>query len=699
MRNILRAIHVLAGVAFLSTAVEARVVRIEFDTARSESPVKDFKSSSQMGPVERLIGVAYGEIDPKDPRNALIQDIALAPRNRRGMVEYAATFTLIKPVDASKLKGFLFYEAVNRGNELAPRSFGAGEQSGDEFLLNQGMAILRSGWQGDLPEDDKGNWGGRTYWIKVPVAKNKDGSAVTGPVLVRIFNFKGNTSDLPVRQRAMPYLPASLDTRAATLTSVVGEQHDGSSIGTATTIPANEWAFADCAETPFPGKPNPRKICLKNGFDPNLLYQLVFTAKDPLVQGIGFAATRDITSFFKYAKADDAGTANPIAGRISHAIGFGASQTGQFVRTFIHLGFNQDESGRIVWDGAMPHIAGRQLGLNIRFALPDGGPQPYVHDAQGPLWWSDAADPARGQGTSGLLRRCTTTKTCPKVFETFTSAEMWGLRLSAGLAGTSGKADIPIPDHMRRYFFPGAPHGGGPGGFSVAKARGAMSAMGPCVLAANPNPVNYTMRALVVAFSAWIAKGEEPPPSRYPRISDGTLVAPTRTAIKFPNVPGIPFQENLGNPVFDYDFGPGFKYADVSGVVSKVPPTVKGVVPVRVATVNADGNETSGVPSVLLQAPLGTYLGWNVTASGYYKGQQCSFTGGYYPFATTKEERMAAKDPRPSLQERYGDHEGYVGAVRAAAERATRDRMLLPDDASLLVRDAAASGVLKAVNQ
>ena len=89
--------------------------------------------------------------------------------------------------------------------------------------------------------------------------------------------------------------------------------------------------------------------------------KLVFTAKDPLVLGIGFAATRDLVSFFKHAEKDDAGTPNPLAKKISYAIGQGSSQSGNFIRSFINLGFNEDESGKIVWDGAMPHIAGRQI--------------------------------------------------------------------------------------------------------------------------------------------------------------------------------------------------------------------------------------------------------------------------------------------------------------------------------------------------
>jgi hypothetical protein len=367
----------------------------------------------------------------------------------------------------------------------------------------------------------------------------------------------------------------------------------------------------------------------------------------------------------------------------------GSSQTGQFVRTFINLGFNEDESRRIVWDGAIPNIAGRQLGLNFRFALPDGTATLYVPDGQGALWWSDWEDTLRGHKAAGLLGRCRTTKTCPKIFETFGSAEFWGLRMSPDLVGTNAAADIRLPDNVRRYYSPGTTHGGGGGGFNVAPEPPPSSMMGPCTFANNPNPQSETARALVVALDDWMTKGTEPPPSRYPRLADGTLAPATKAAVGFPDIPGVTFSDHFANPQFDFDFGPGLIHDDVTGVLTKLPPTLKHVIPALVPRVNADGNETTGVASVLHQAPLGTYLGWNITASGFFKGQRCAFVGGFVPFAQTKAQRMATKDPRPSLEERYGNQEGYVKAVRAAAEKLVQERFLLREDADRLIQDAS----------
>ena len=266
--------------------------------------------------------------------------------------------------------------------------------------------------------------------------------------------------------------------------------------------------------------------------------------------------------------------------------------------------------------------------------------------------------------------------------------------MSPGLVGTTAVEDLPLPDNIRRYYFPGTTHGGGPGGFSASPPAPARGRAGVCALPANPNPESDTMRALLEDMVAWIIKGTSPPPSKYPRLSDGTLVRPTLAAIGFPQIPGVQLKDSFENPLFDYDWGPKFNFNEVSGIPSEVPPATKQVIPLLVPKVNADGNEIAGVPSVLHQVPLGTYLGWNVIPTGFFKGQICAFTGGFIPFAATKQERLAANDPRPSLEERYGTQQAFVTAVRSAADKAVEDRFLLPEDADRLVRQAAASRVL-----
>jgi hypothetical protein len=684
-----RSVCALAAAAPLAFAVdaEARVVRIVIDAR--QSPAFNGAGFGNAGQYEVLAGRAFGELDPNDPHNAIIQDIKLAPRNAHEMVEYTASFQLTKPIDMTRSSRLMWHDVPNRAGRI---TIGPIERESGDIGLS-------SGWQGDAsgktaprPDND---------YVIVPVAKNPDGSPIAGRVMGRILNASGvNSQAMFVHSNPLPYRPASLDTHQATLTTHASETAEGG-IGATAEIASADWAFAKCsADKPFPGTPDPTEICLKNGFDPKLLYQVVFTAQDPPVLGIGFVAFRDMASFFRNAAQDDAGTANPVAGGIAWAITRGVSQSGNFIRGFIHLGFNQDEAGRQVYDGAWPIIAGRRIALNFRFAMPDGVLKLYEPGSEGPQWWNDWPDPVRGLPTAGILDRCNASHTCPKIIEHFGSAEVWGLKLTQEWVGTSGDADIPLPDNVRRYYIPSTQHGGGKGGFSTAllpPPACPSNDYGQGLLADNPVPHTQTVNAIRAHFRAWVMKGVAPPPSRYPNLADGTLVDATNTAMGFPTLPGLPSGTPTGliNPLIDYDFGPDFNYMDGSGIQTQMPPAIKRVIHLKVPKVDADGNELGGVPVVLRDAPLGTYLGWNITAAGFHKGQNCNYAGGMIPFARTKAERLANEDPRPSLEERYRDHAGYVAAVEAAAHKAVADGFLLDADSKTLIAAADASDVLK----
>ena len=623
---------------------------------------------------QKLTGHAYGELDPKLPLNAIITDLGLAPRNAREMVEYVATVTIIKPANMANASGVLLYFVPNRGRiNLTSGGFVT-----DSRKL--GHVLVASGWQGDLQPAD----GMET--LEVPVAKNPDGSSITGRVLARFSDMPADSTTLPILRGGVVGTadPDGFDTSKAILTRRSSE--DGKLIP----LRSSDWAFADCGQVPFPGKPDPRKLCLRGGFNPAYLYELVYTAKDPRVHGIGLAATRDLNSYLRYSVEDDTGAANPLRGKITAAISQGNSQSGNFLRTFIHLGFNQDETGRIVFDGSNPNIAVRLQAMNLRFAAPSGAAAMYEPGSDGVVWWEDYLDEARRRPSAGLLDRCRATETCPKIVETFGSAEFFNLRASLALVGARADRDIPLPPNVRRYYFPGVSHGGGPGGFDPNPPQQSC-----CELAPNPNPSSDTLRALQTALVDWVVKGALPPPSQYPRLDRGELVPPTQAAMGFPVIPGVQFPDGILTPLYQYDFGTQFHYNDLSGIITKQPPPIRQILPTLVPRVNADGNEVAGVASVLFQTPLGTYTGWNTNANGFFKGHIRTNTGGFIPFAKTKAERLASGDPRLSLEERYGTHEKYVAQVRAAAERLVRGRYLLQSDADRLIAQAEASKILK----
>lgn len=348
-----------------------------------------------------------------------------------------------------------------------------------------------------------------------------------------------------------------------------------------------------------------------------------------------------------------------------------------------------------MFDGANPHIAGRLTSVNVRFGLPSGSGTLYEPGGEGVLWWTRYRDEARGRPEASLLDRCAASRTCPRIFETFGASEFNARLMTVALTGTDGRADLPLPESVRRYYFPGTPHGGDiEAGFSAKPAP----APG-CTLARNPNPETETMNALQLALAEWVMAGTKPPASVYPKLADGTLVASTKEAMGFPDLPGHPTPTGMAVGLMDYDFGPGLNLNDFTGVITRQPPGIRRTIPALMPRVDPNGNETSGIPSVLHGAPLGTYTGWNVTAGGFFKGQPCGggLTGGFIPFAATRAERDASGDPRPSLEERYGTRDGYVCAVRAAATREVARRFLLKRDADRLIEQASGSDVLASV--
>lgn len=659
------AMPVALGLAMLNpNTAHARVTRIVIDSIAPDT------SSPNAPRYEIVKGRFYGEVDPVARENAIITDLSLAPRNLKGKVEYWSTFALARPVEARHASGVLFYDVPNRGN---------GTVAADSF----GHVRVISGWQADI-DDSLG-----LQTLHAPIARKPNGDPLTGPILARFVDMPQGSNTTPIvgsigRPTAMPE-PLTLNTRAARLyvQSTPG--------GTLRKLLARDWAFADCTSLAFPGQPDPGKLCLRRGFDPALAYTLVYTAKGPKVMGLGFAATRDLVSFLRHARVDDNGTPNP-AGKIRWAVASGTSQSGNYLKSFVNLGFNGDEQGQIVFDGINPNIAARQVPLNVRFGVPGGAARPFEPGSEGTLWWAPYHDVARGRGTSSLLDRCARNATCPKVIETFGSAEFWGLRMSPGLVGTKADTDIPLPETVRRYYFPSVTHGGS---WTGGWPQGGDSVPVGCLLPGNPNPMIAEVRLLQQRLVEWVRDGKTPPLSVYPTIADSELVKPDARSLGWRHIPGAQSPDGKINRLFDQNFGDAFSYNDLSGVLTRQPPHIGREIPLLVPRVDEDGNETSGIRSVQLMVPLGTYLGWNVQASGFNKGKGCAFAGGFIPFRATKAERIATHDPRPSLEERYGTRDGFLERVKEAVKRHRNAGWLTDLDAQHIIYEAEKSSVMR----
>ena len=699
----------IAAIGFMMAEADARITHLEITKTE---PAFRGQSFGDVGPYEHLTGRVTGELDPADPANSGIQDINLAPRNARGMVEYVTNIELLKPVDMARGNRILFFEVNNRGNKLAPGSFNnavargvanrnALSSPGDGWLMRQGYTMVWFGWEMDVRP-------GMSRIGMPPIeARNFDGSAITGIVRSEIITPVAATS-LPISLSQQiqnypvdsydSYPTASLDNSAPfpdgflpTLTVRAREQDPREP------IPNTAWSFGTC-EQGSTATPDAQHVCYPDGFKPGHLYELIYRAKDPTVGGLGFAAARDLGAFLRNSDKDDAGAANPVYRRDNLAMIEGSSQSGRMIRSLLALGFNRDEAGRRVFDGAFPHIGGGLMPLNVRFGQPVrawGEQTDHLYPAYDfPFTYARQTDPLT-QRTGGLFDRCNATDTCPKLFHVATALEMWEGRQSLGLTDPLGRTDVDDPPNVRTYIMASTQHS------AASLPLAARPPFGSCQQQPNPNPQIWTMRALLTAFTEWVRDGVEPPASAKPRIADGTLVPPDR--VRLPEIPAN-FYGEVERPavsplrIYDnlhvLDFGPLYRAEDSSGVITREPPQVgSGSYGVLEMQVDGDGNDLAGIRSVFLQTPVGTYTGWNLGRKDRFENGMCNLQGSFIPFASTKAERIAAGDPRLSIEERYPTKDTYLTAFKKAAADLVAKRYLLPDDAALLVDRAGSEGI------
>jgi hypothetical protein len=696
--------------AIAPAASQARIVRLEITQT---TPLFGGRSFGPTGAYERVIGKAYGEVDPASPSNAMIQDIALAPKNARGMVEYSTDIDILRPVDRTKSNGVLFFNILNRGNKggLAlinadipggPANTGninAVTEAGDGFMQQQGYTLIWFGWQPDVIA------GNNRMTMQVPVAKNPDGSAITGMVRNELTVLRPTTT-LPLQSgwftaASKPYPPVDTDNKKAladgflpTLTVRVRENEPR------LPIPNADWSFGSC-EGENPPVVNDSQICYPAGFKTGRLYELTYRAKDPLVLGLGFAAARDLGAFLKTSEKDDSGTANPVYLPAAKAIVMGSSQSGRFIRSLIHMGFNQDEQGKVVFDGALPHIGGGLIPLNVRFGQPGRAiantTDHLFPGAEFPFAYASVADPLSGR-TQGILERCSASNSCPKIVHAATALELWELRQSLGFTDPLGTRDIDEPANVRSYIMASTQHA------PAVLPLPAKEPFGFCQQQPNPNPHTWTMRALLTHLAAWVKDGAEPPPSSRPTIAAGNLVAADQ--VRFPRIPAnayggvarpaVKFVAD-NDPLHVQDFGKDYNAADTSGILSGDLPKISTArYGTLVAQVDSDGNDLGGVRNIFVAVPVGTYTGWNLFNKEFFEDGFCTLSGSFIPFASTRQERLATGDPRPSIEERYPTKEAYVAAFKKAADDLVAQRFLLPDDAARLISQAEKDGIRSA---
>jgi hypothetical protein len=670
----------LVAMAGITGGAEARLVKIQ----AGPPVVIDGLAFGATGPYLKIVGTYEGEIDPNDRRNALIADIKLAPMTA-GKVRYSSTFAILRPQNLSNGNRKIYYDFGNRGNKYILQWLNDGtpsndpskpEHFGNGFLMRQGYTVVWSGWDGDAPKR------ANMMDIDLPVAKNADGSAITGMVVAET-----EPRDAGATKMRLPYAASRMAPDNGVLT-MRQRQEDPK-------IPVAGWTWLDARQISFPGPAHVEWI-----------YEFIYEAKDPKVMGIGHAATRDFLSFLRYSTKDDDGNANPLATpddrplslgsaaesrNVAAIYSWGRSQGGRVQRDFLRLGFNEDEQGRIVFDGMTPYATGSggNMWMNDRFAQPTVSAMQHVrrfsHEHELPHTLPVIRDPVTG-GTSGTLQACLATNTCPKFFNLDGESEYWNK--SSALHHTDGLGrDLPIDDlapNTRIYFISSIQHNN--------VFDDLPKALRTCQQMTNPLYNGPIFRALAVALDEWVSFGVAPPASAVPLARNGTLVPSDK--VRYPAIPATAY---AGWPKLQpVQFNAGAVNVNVELDFSQVPPKPTGKQYVTlVPQVDSDGNDLGGIRLPFLQAPLGTFSGWNLIKQelgGPVPDRCTQQVGQFIPFANTKQERLAAGDPRPSIEERYPNKGDYVRAVRDAAADLVKQRFLQAEDYDRIVELALQKG-------
>ncbi len=700
----------LALTCLVAFSAQARVTRI---VVTSQQTIAGGASFGGNGPYEKLTGTAYFEADPANEHNRVIFDLDKAPRNASGRVEYSADLVLLRPVDPAKGNHALFYEVNNRGNKIAltmlndtpPTANNNNPISANDFgngwLMREGYTIAWVGWGADIAT------GNSRLTVNFPIAM-RNGAPISERILTEFSdrNFAGGTPfTLPLSGGPAFNSYASVSTDKVIAQAELRARPSDSPRPSSPSIPAGMpvdpslWSFAKCPSGP-PGTPSTTDICLAGGFQNNMVYELVYRAAGSPVMGLGYATSRDIVSFLHHARRDDAGNPNP-ASDVRYTICEGISSSGMYYRDYLYQGFNADEQGRRVCDGVHIDIPGVQkLFLNYRFSQPNPFTvqhrERYVPDDNFPRAYGVLRNPLCGARDEddgdddddgcrdGILKRPATD---PKVIHTDSSTEWWQFRASLVDANDTGTKDRRQPENVRRFLFSGSQHFVGKGAtptFGTGNRQ--------CQQLSNPTHYGASARAIVRALFEWVRDGRRPPDSRVPSIARGTLVSPDQASTGFPHISGVTYA-GLYNGSGDRDFGP--RVEGNRGVIDFLHPIVLSTHRVLVPKVDAVGNDAAGIRAPEVGAPTSTRTGWNTRRPEFTDGDLCDLNGMYIPLQRTKADRLAAGDPRPSLEELYGNHAGYVTAVASVAHDLQAARLMLQEDVDTYIAEAMASDVLQ----
>jgi len=627
---------------------------------QSKEPYANGRSFGERGPYERWRGTVHFALDPRAAANQRVIDLGLARTNAEGLVEFSTDFEILAPKDLTKARGTILYDVNNRGNRIAPNMYNGGA---DEFLARHGFIVIWSGWIAELlPGDDR-------LLLFAPKAEGERGP-ITGIVRQEMAP-DAPVARMPISHRPGhgSYEPTEQGEKNATLTWRMRDSDPRAPIPRAQWKLEREWITLNNVRSQLPKI----DLVLAGGFRPGYLYELIYEAQDPLVQGTGLAGIRDLISCVRYDRSAKNPLRLPDGTPVAKTtVGFGVSQSGRCLRQFLYDGFNADEQGRQVFAGVIPHVSGGGLCfVNHRFAQPTRHNTQHDNHSypvdQFPFTYGTDRDPFTGREES-LLDRARAANVVPKIFQTQSSSEYWHRAGSLVHTNPEGTRDSDVPPEVRIYIFGGAQHG--PGSGTPGEATTGQ-------LPANPLDYRPFNRGLLFALESWILDGREPPASVYPRLERGELADFHSDKSGWQPLPGIRYPDVLHQPA-SWDRGPDFlSYRRIT----IEPPIAKGLFGAKVPAYGPENQEKGTLSAPAVAVPVATYTSWNLRGRQIgSENELLSLSGSYIPWPRTAAEKQATGDPRPAVRQKYPTFADYRTQYLAVARQLIADRYFLAEE-------------------
>lgn len=557
-------------------------------------------------------------------------------------------------------------DVCNRGLPLiwnicedVPLAPGKPFQVGNNYFKNNSICYVACGWQNDLPKSPV------LYRMDTPIL-NKRGS-----ILVEIETSTQHMSIIPGVDKRNLKLPelAAINSNATLYKLDYPKANP-------ILISSEKWNFGKYTSLDSDIYEEDRNfICMNDGFEKGKIYQLVYEIDNARIGGLGLAS---IAACGKWLKND---VNCPIPSNTCIAVG--GSQTGRFLRTFIHDDFNFDKSHNSeIFDGFFICVAGATYGqFNQVYGQPSMA-MPHLATKRFPFSPCYSVDNITNEKGS-LNDKFNERNSSSKIIFMNTTIEYYRGDASLLHVDVSGKEDLSFSDNIRYYVLGAAPHNPFPSW--------------PPSFADSPVPIGNIQQTLINSINArpfysnmiiklknWIIDNCIPPPNCYPTLKNRTLIKASDAFKEYSLIPGLSVMKNEYYP---FVWRRDFKFHETTGICESPFPIDNAIYEgsFLVPKIDKNRNELDVILMPIAQVPLATFTGWALRSEEFGgEGRPMMISGSTIPFSWQKDEN----DPRDCISELYNSKESYLQLVKEKTQLLIENGFILSSDESTCMSDA-----------